>query len=233
MGADPARAYALNSGYHTLETLAYIDHHGIDAVVADPTPEHRSGREGPLATVAALEAAGKRLLRSAFLYDAEADCYRCPAGEELVFVRQRKQKSRIQRLYRASGCLVCSLQALCVGNALGLRQIYRDEQEALAEQMSRRLQQARARARLKRRRETVEPAIGNVKSNLGFRRFSLHTLAQVRGEFTLMCIGHNLNKLYGLLGGLFYAFCRGFVKRYQAALQAYQRTRRRYRLSFG
>lgn len=56
LGADPARAYALDSGYHTLDTLAYIDHHGIDAVVADPTPEHRSGREGPLATVAALEA---------------------------------------------------------------------------------------------------------------------------------------------------------------------------------
>ncbi len=110
LGADPSRSYALDSGYHTLETLAYLDHHGIDAVVADPTPEHRSGSEP--ATVAVLEAAGKRLLRSAFLYDAEADCYHCPAGEQLVFVRQRKQKSRIQRLYRASGCLVCSLQAL-------------------------------------------------------------------------------------------------------------------------
>ena len=235
LGADPARAYDLDSGYHTLETLAYIDHHGIDAVVADPTPEHRSGNpeKGPPATVAALEAGGKRLLRSAFVYDAEADCYHCPAGEQLVFVGKRKQKRRIQRLYRASGCLVCSLKALCVKNALGLRQIYRDEQEALAEQMSRRLEQTEARARLKRRRETVEPAIGNVKSNLGFRRFSLHSLAQVRGEFTLMCIGHNLNKLYRLLGGLFYAFYRGLEKRYKTAQQAYQRTRRRYRLSFG
>ena len=118
-------------------------------------------------------------------------------------------------------------------NALGLRQIYRDEREALAEQMSRRLEQAEARARLKRRRETVEPAIGNVKSNLGYRRFSLHTLAQVRGEFTLMCIGHNLNKLYRLFGGLFYALYLGLEKRYKTALQAYQRTRRRSRLSFG
>ena len=72
-----------------------------------------------------------------------------------------------------------------------------------------------------------------MKSNLGFRRFSLHSLAQVRGEFTLMCIGHNLNKLYGLLGGLFYAFYLRLEKRYKTALQAYQRTRRRYRLSFG
>ena len=61
--------------------------------------------------------------------------------------------------------------------------------------MSRRLAQAEARARLKRRRETVEPAIGKVKSNLGFRRFSLQALSQVRGEFTLMCLGPNLNKL--------------------------------------
>ena len=72
-----------------------------------------------------------------------------------------------------------------------------------------------------------------MKSNLGFRRFSLHSLAQVRGEFTLMCIGHNLNKLYRLFGGLFYAFYMGLVERYKGALQAYQRTRRRYRLSLG
>ena len=55
----------------------------------------------------------------------------------------------------------------------------------------------------------------------------------MRGEFRLLWIGHNLNKLYRLLGGLFYAFYLGFVQRYKTALQAYQRTRRRYRLSFG
>ena len=235
LGADPARGYNTDSGYHSLETLVYIDQHGIDAVVADPAPEHRSSspEEGSPATVADLEAAGKRLLRSVFLYDARADCYRCPAGERLVFVGKRKQRSRIQRLYRASACATCRLQGLCVKNARGLRQIYRDADEALAEQMARRLQQTQGRARLKRRRETVEPAIGNVKSNLGFGRFTLHGLAQVRGEFALMCIGHNIGKLYRLLGGLFTAFSRGLVKRYKAALRAYQRTRRRSRLSLG
>jgi len=42
---------------------------------------------------------------------------------------------------------------------------------------------------------------GNLKSNLGFTRFKLRSLAKVRGEFLLMCIAHNLKKLatYGSL----------------------------------
>lgn len=47
---------------------------------------------------------------------------------------------------------------------------------------------------------TVEPAIGNIKENLGFRRFRLRGLSQVQGEFNLMCIAHNINKMYILLG---------------------------------
>ena len=65
--------------------------------------------------------------------------------------------------------------------------------------MRQKLQTEDAKQKLKLRSITVEPVIGNLKSNLGFRRFNLMGLLNVKGEFTLMCIAHNLNKLYGLL----------------------------------
>ena len=46
-----------------------------------------------------------------------------------------------------------------------------------------------------KRMHTVEPPIGNIKSNLGYRTFLLRGLNKVKGEFNLMCIAHNLKKI--------------------------------------
>ena len=46
-----------------------------------------------------------------------------------------------------------------------------------------------------KRMHTVEPVIGNIKSNLGYRTFLLRGLNKVKGEFNLMCIAHNLKKI--------------------------------------
>lgn len=51
----------------------------------------------------------------------------------------------------------------------------------------------------KKRMHTVEPPFGNLKHNLGFRYFLLRGLAKVKGEFNLMCIGHNIKKIESFL----------------------------------
>lgn len=147
-------------------------------------------------------AAGQKLPRNVFRYDPQADTYHCPAGDHLRRIGERRQKGRLQIIYQAQRCGSCALARLCFSNKQGLRRLYRDAQEALAEALARRQHTEAARGRLKRRRESVEPVIGNLKANRGYRRFRLHGLAQVRGEFTLMCIGHNLNKLYRFFEGL-------------------------------
>jgi len=48
----------------------------------------------------------------------------------------------------------------------------------------------------KKRMYTAEPPFGNLKYNLGYRYFLVRGLERVRGEFNLMCIGHNLNKIH-------------------------------------
>jgi transposase len=47
----------------------------------------------------------------------------------------------------------------------------------------------------KKRMHTVEPVFGNLKHNLGYRDLLLRGLSKAKGEFNLMCIGHNLKKI--------------------------------------
>lgn len=53
----------------------------------------------------------------------------------------------------------------------------------------------RGNTEYKKRMHTVEPPIGNIKHNLGYRLFLLRGLKKVRGEFNLMCIAHNIKKI--------------------------------------
>lgn len=46
------------------------------------------------------------------------------------------------------------------------------------------------------RKITVEPVYGNIKQNLGFREFLLRGLENVKTEFNLVCIAHNLQKIW-------------------------------------
>ncbi|MCH8004049.1 MAG: transposase, partial [Nanoarchaeota archaeon] len=48
------------------------------------------------------------------------------------------------------------------------------------------------------RKITVEPVYGNIKQNLGFREFLLRGLEKVKIEMNLVCIAHNLQKIWRL-----------------------------------
>jgi transposase len=49
--------------------------------------------------------------------------------------------------------------------------------------------------RYQKRGHTIEPVFGNIKANLGYRRFSLRSLPAVNSEWRLICTAHNLLKL--------------------------------------
>jgi transposase len=201
LGRDRQRQFDADSGYHSMDELAYIEQNQIDAVIAEPTPEHRSVRDVQKG-IKELLATNKPLKRGHFVYEAQQDCYHCPAGHKL---RPRTSKGQ-QAIYLAKpdDCRLCLVRHLCLSsrNKSGVRNIVRDQREAYAERMYLKLQTVEAKRRMRRRAVSVEPVIGNLKQNLGFRRFKLRGLVNVRGEFTLMCIAHNLNKLFGLMDHL-------------------------------
>ena len=64
------------------------------------------------------------------------------------------------------------------------------------DRMRRKLQTRRGRQRYALRMETVEPVFGQIKAGRGCRQFLLRGLEKVNGEWSLICTGHNLLKLF-------------------------------------
>lgn len=63
-------------------------------------------------------------------------------------------------------------------------------------QMRGKLQTARGRAVYGLRKGVVEPVFGQIKGARGFRRFSLRGLEKIRAEWRLVCLTHNLLKIW-------------------------------------
>ena len=64
------------------------------------------------------------------------------------------------------------------------------------DRMRRKLQTKRGRQRYALRMETVEPVFGQIKQGQGFRQFLMRGLEKVNSEWSLICTGHNLLKLF-------------------------------------
>ena len=200
LGHDSQRQFDTDSGYHSMEQLEFIEQSQINAVMADPAPQNRSvGKVLP--KVKELLKTNEPLRRGHFFYHTQENYYLCPTGHKLHPRTSRGKKA----IYIAdpNDCGACVLNHICLSskNKSGARNLVRDHREGYAEKMFVKLQTDEASSRLKRRATSVEPVIGNLKENLGFRRFKLRGLVNVRGEFALMCIAHNLNKLFQTMGG--------------------------------
>jgi transposase len=68
------------------------------------------------------------------------------------------------------------------------------------DRMRRKLRTQKGRRIYARRKAIVEPVFGQIKGR-GFRQFLLRGQQKVRGEWSLICMTHNLRKLYGRMGG--------------------------------
>lgn len=189
--SDTKRTYTTDSGYHSLDQLEYIEEHDVDATIADPTSQNRSIKSKPTASATILKEK-RKVERKDFTYHSKEDYYECPAGDKLIYV---KNKGR-SKVYRAGACGSCELARFCLSSKKHSKQIHRDNREPLAEKMSRKLETDKSKFRMMKRSVSVEPVFGNIKQNLGFRRFNLRGLKKVKGEFNLMCIAHNLNILF-------------------------------------
>ena len=64
------------------------------------------------------------------------------------------------------------------------------------ERMAATVQTPEGRALYARRKVIVEPVFGQIKEARGFRRFLLRGLDNIRGEWRLVCLTHNLLKLW-------------------------------------
>ena len=215
-GARPTQLLA-DSAYGSGVNLAGLAERGVEAYI--PVEQRADGAENPAPradpTQAVAEsewaklprdARSKKLDRSAFVYDGSADCYYCPLGHRLDFVREQDKQRRngggVYRLYRCGNCVGCRLAEACVKSKTGLRTIGRDQHEPLREAMAAKLKTEAGRAAYGRRRWIAETPFGTIKGAMGIRQFLLRGLEKVKIEWDWVCTAFNLKKLLRAVGSL-------------------------------
>ena len=67
---------------------------------------------------------------------------------------------------------------------------------SVKDRMLRKLRTKRGRGKYSKRKEVVEPVFGQIKGPRGFRQFLLRGIEKVRGEWRLICLTHNILKLW-------------------------------------
>jgi len=70
------------------------------------------------------------------------------------------------------------------------------KEATVKERMARKLRTVKGRGTYSKRKEIVEPVFGQIKDARGFRRFLLRGLEKVRAEWRLICLTHNLLKVF-------------------------------------
>lgn len=196
LGKDQQRLYGADGGYHCFEQLEYGIINNLNFYIADPKLKHYK----PV-SYQELNTSQREVHYLDFKYNNQEDNYICPAGKKLGFFSKTDNNIRKGRTYISKECLECQIKDKCLSkqNKNGLRTIFRDHREEYAEKMRSKLSTEEAKEVMMQRQTSVEPVFGNIKENLGLRRFRMKELKNVRNEFALMCIVHNLNKLFKLI----------------------------------
>jgi len=131
-----------------------------------------------------------------FTYNEAADEVVCPRGERLRFEGMvNKGGEREVRRYRCQSYEQCPVRALCSQRRDGRRIEISPQYGALQRQRDKR-QDPRYKALMRQRSGLIEPVFASIKQALGFRRWTVRGLDNVRAQWALLCTAHNLKKLY-------------------------------------
>lgn len=132
-----------------------------------------------------------------FRYDAENDCYWCPAGKALPYSYQTTSNGQEVRVYIAKGCTKCALKHKCHRNKYS-RRIKRWVHEEVLEEMA---QRVRAEPdKVKERKSLVEHPFGTIKRSMDQGYFLTRRLWGVRTETSLTMLAYNIKRALALKG---------------------------------
>ena len=131
-----------------------------------------------------------------FVYKAEEDVYRCPAGEKLPYRFTSEEDGKSVRRYWTTACGECPLKPRCTTGPE--RRISRWEHEHVLETVQERLDLNPDAMRT--RREVVEHPFGTLKMRMGATHFLMKTLPKVATEMALCVLGYNLTRVINIVG---------------------------------
>ncbi len=145
----------------------------------------------------------KPFAKEHFVYDHAQDCFICPMGNRLRFLRFRKRGNSMReyRIERVGLCRECEHYGVCTKAKKG-RSVMRHIHEDLKEQIAKRYKQPESKKIYSRRKERAEHPFGYMKKAMGFRQFNLRGRAGASVEASLLSLGYNLKRMIVLTGGV-------------------------------
>jgi transposase len=162
----------------------------------DRLPTHKVQVQGEART---------QLDKSAFVYDAERNCYFCPLGQALPYANTTSEANgsgrRFRQRYRANAevCAACPLFNRCVLGKTGAREINREQHEAHRERHAQKMGTPEAKATYALRRHPGERPFAMIKHHFGVRRFLLRGLDRVQNEWRWAATAFNLHRLMSMM----------------------------------
>jgi transposase len=181
MGAEKLKVVA-DRGYHEGYQIKACEESGITVTLPKPQTSG-SKAEG-------------RFGKQDFVYDAAADVYRCPAGEQLPYRFTCEERGKVLRRYWTNACKSCAMKSLCTTGPE--RRISRWEHEAVLEIVQARLDNNPDAMRV--RRSTAEHPFGTIKCWMGATHFLTMTLPKVATEMALNVLAYNMKRVIAILG---------------------------------
>jgi transposase len=171
-----------DGGFYNLAQIQRCEAQGIVTYVPAPKPARVAG-DGTYPD-------------TSFQYDAEADSFHCPQGEELSRHKDTQTTAGPRKVYyNTSACRHCPVREACTKGEY--RRITVHEHAATAEAVRERMQ--RKPEIFARRKGLVEHCFGTLKFWMGHAAFLTRGLEMVRGEFSLSCLGYNLRRVLNLV----------------------------------
>lgn len=144
--------------------------------------------------------------KEAFVYDEAGDCYWCPSGQPLKFVKATQDRAPNGRRYTRfryksdpAVCAQCPLAQRCLEQQGKRRQISHDEHESHRRAHARKMEQPAAREIYATRRHAGERPFAMIKGHFGARRFLTRGLKKVRNEWLWLSSAFNLHRLMSLI----------------------------------
>ena len=131
-----------------------------------------------------------------FVYVADDNTWRCPAGERLTWRFASIEKGLTLHSYWTTACHSCPLKAKCTTGKE--RRIKRWEHEGVLETMQQRLDSAPEKMQV--RQQTAEHPFGTIKAWMGSTHFLTRTLPKVSTEMSLHVLAYNLKRVMKILG---------------------------------
>lgn len=180
-----------DSGFYAGDAVAELEQAGIQTCVPDSN------------TAAAMRRG--RLIQSRiesgsvqFVYDPTADCYRCPQGNELRRLTERKQHGQQLTKYRAiRDCTGCPLAPVCLKQPGAKRRTFNiGVHNKLLEDLRLRFNDASHRALYHQRAPATETVFGVLRGTLGYTRWLVRGKHAVSCEAWLFTLAYQFRKIH-------------------------------------